>query len=421
MKPKVCRFCKTTFIPNSSKAVYCSKECKQMHIREKRYRKKWDAGLVKQGVHPDKLLEFLSTEQTCPVCGTRYYPHHGEQRCCNYRCGNTLIKRELSAKIRPVLTLRKCEACGKEYMPNRCTQRFCSKKCNDKFSMKRLHAYKRHAHIPLAKQRRACKVCGIEFTPVRANQKCCSIECSAKNLRMLELSRQKGTGGNKGSGRARGSTQGAGAIQTKCEYCGKEFTAFNVRTKFCSDECRYKRDQHKREEQFKRKYLAKECLECGKSFQPRYKDQVCCSEACQKLRRYKWAKGKAHYPTNGTKNSKGEALQSRNKLIAHVTGKNNAVVTYDKLLHLQPDDFRKALADMTAEERKKFITWGKTKYQIKMGAQQSMITQNKTYSPRGFRDKIIDAINGGYLGCFTGGNTKMREERIKKEQEKDSE
>lgn len=337
------------------------------------------------------------------------------------RWGNVLVKREISAKIRPALTPRRCEVCGKEYTPNRCTQRFCSIDCSNRFHIKRLKAYKGHNHVPMSQQRRICKVCGVEFTPTTGGQKCCSVECSAKNLRLLELARQKGTGGNKGSGRARGSDFGVGAIEKKCEYCGVIFTAFNVRTKFCSDECRYKKDQHEREERYKKAHPVRTCLECGKIFQPTHKDQVCCSQSCRELRQRKWSMGKNHYPTNGVKISEKTSEIVRAKLMEEVAEKNDSVFSYDKLLHMKPNDFRKALDGMNEEERKKFIAWCKNKYQIRIGSKTAFMGDKNNCSNQGFRAKIIDAINGGYLGYFASGSMKSREDRIRKEMAEDAE
>lgn len=364
MTVRTCVICGMKFMTESVKARFCSVECKQLNVRVERYRKKYESGKGVASVPPEKLLDFLSTCQTCPVCRRRFYPRTADQRCCNWRCSNVLTKREKRAAERPPLTRRKCDACGKEFQPDRNTMRFCSQACRDASSLKRLHALKKDPkRIPLNQQRRICKQCGQEFTPSTSNQKCCSVECSAKNLHMLELNRQNGREG-RGGGRSRG-VYGNGTFEKKCEECGRFFVTSTSHTKFCSDECRYKRDQRVRERKFKENNPMRECAECGKWFQPTIRGQVTCSVECRKLRRKKFMDS---LPNRKHEESKLAVQRARDLLMAEKAAMLMASDSiYDKMLQMSPDELREAYEKLNATERKEFERYYVREHSLQTG------------------------------------------------------
>lgn len=396
----------------SVKARFCSVECKQLNVRVERYRKKYESGKGVASVPPEKLLDFLSTCLTCPVCGRQFYPRTADQRCCNWRCGNVLTKREKRAAERPPLTRRKCDACGKEFQPDRNTMRFCSQACRDASSLKRLHALKKDPkRIPLNQQRRICKQCGQEFTPSTSNQKCCSVECSAKNLHMLELNRQNGREG-RGGGRSRG-IEGNGTFERRCEECGRSFVTSTSRTKFCSDECRYKRDQRVRERKFNENNPMRECAECGKWFQPTIRGQVTCSVECRKRRRKKFMDS---LPDRKRGESKLAAQRARDLLMAEKAAMMMASDSaYKNMLQMSPDELREAYGKLKESEKKEFERYYNKEHGIQKGRSIVSNIRKRKIGEKSEWQKKVEAMRQGR--AYTPESTKEylkkhREERV---------
>ncbi len=77
----------------------------------------------------------------------------------------------------------------------------------------------------------------------------------------------------------------------KCEICGKEFTTYTRKAKYCSDECR-KVAKSRYNVEANRKKVAKTrerlgtriCLICGKEFEPRNCTMVTCNPSCTRER-----------------------------------------------------------------------------------------------------------------------------------------
>lgn len=75
-----------------------------------------------------------------------------------------------------------------------------------------------------------------------------------------------------------------------CPQCGKEFTTTDYRIKYCSKECHDKKQrQQVKEWKIKHKYThalpRRNCIICGKEFQPRNRAQLSCySTACREAR-----------------------------------------------------------------------------------------------------------------------------------------
>lgn len=390
---RTCAICGITFETESAKARFCSDECKNLNVRVERYRKKYEAGHGVASVPPEKYLDYLSEKQTCPVCGVQFYPRTVDQRCCNWKCGNILIKREKRASERPPLTPRKCDTCGKEFQPDRNTMRFCCQACRDASSLKRLQAFKKAPKgIPLNQQRRVCKQCGKEFTPTTSNQKCCSVECSAKNLHMLELKRQTGKEG-RGAARPRG-VEGIGTFEKRCEECGKLFVTSTNHAKFCSDECRYKRDQFAREREFQKNNPKRECAECGKRFQPTIKGQVTCSVECREKRNRKRL-------TNLQKCKRGESKiaveRARDLLMAEKAAMMmTSDSVYDKMMKMSPDELREAYGKLSATQQKEFERYYYKEYRLQKGS--SIVQRMKQQRMRGDTSewhKRIEAMKAG--------------------------
>lgn len=163
----------------------------------------------------------------------------------------------------------------------------------------------------------SCEVCGTEFETIRRAKYC--PDCRLKAYRANNTQKQ----------RERRTEQSKNYIPIieKCVYCGKEFKRLHPSQKYCSDECRKKRNaewvMNKAREgktricpvcnnelpKFKGKYcsdkcrqwsgnvsrgicqdhglLTKQCVICGKEFQTFKSRKITCSDECSKIRHNK--------------------------------------------------------------------------------------------------------------------------------------
>lgn len=111
-----------------------------------------------------------------------------------------------------------------------------------------------------------CECCGREFEPKQMRSKYCSDQCRAKGWYKKHR----------------------GGVTKTCKWCGKTFYAERRQQKYCSAECRYqatydntKSKMVKKPNQKRKKpdYSPKMCPYCGKEFIPKHGSQkYCCPE-----------------------------------------------------------------------------------------------------------------------------------------------
>lgn len=111
--------------------------------------------------------------------------------------------------------------------------------------------------------KRKCVVCGQEYVPRTGNQKYCSYDCKYK--RDLEKIREKRT---KRTVRI--------YPEKVCPTCGKKFTPKTSQQKYCSQHCRFENNKTKP----KRKQYKKRCPVCNEIFYTNMKKQKTCSVRC---------------------------------------------------------------------------------------------------------------------------------------------
>jgi hypothetical protein len=225
---------------------------------------------------------------------------------------------------------------------------------------------------------------------------------------MLELKRQIGKEG-RGGARPRG-VEGIGTFEKRCEECGKLFVTSTKRTKFCSDECRYKRDQFARERKFQKNNPKRECAECGKWFQPTIKGQVTCSVECREKRNRKRL-------TNQQKHMRGESKiaveRARDLLMAEkaaMTMTSGSV--YDKMLQMSHDELMVAYDRLSATEKREYLSFYRRTYGIAAGNKIVRSFRKYRNKPSEFGNMVNAMLQG------KGYSSKSTKEYMKKHREK---
>lgn len=72
---KVCPYCGRTYVPNSNRQIYCSRDC----WSKARQAQKKEAREVERGDH-------YYRQRDCVICGERYWPTHSRQKVCSEDC-----------------------------------------------------------------------------------------------------------------------------------------------------------------------------------------------------------------------------------------------------------------------------------------------------------------------------------------------
>lgn len=156
-------------------------------------------------------------EKICEICGSKFIPTSGRQKCCNkpitrncivcgkpyestcsqypvLTCGSEECK--INAKFNHVnnsLSLVKCKNCGEVFKPTSLRQIYCKKE-----------------------KSKRCSICGKEFKYICGDNvpETCSSECQAK---LIQKSR----------------AESASLLVKKCKWCGKEFVPKSHRDVYC--------------------------------------------------------------------------------------------------------------------------------------------------------------------------------------------
>lgn len=365
MKVSTCEFCGQEFEWRGGKQRFCSQACKIMWHKENKFKqlkvlaenrtqdgRKWDAVVT-----PGQALEYVLSEQTCPVCGQKFIPRRVTQRTCGKGCSQTYYAMRDRAKKRPHLDkMVKCAECGKEFKAVRSDSKFCSKACRKKSTVRNLnqwhedHKYGQGRHIQTTTF--VCKVCGKSFTPKNMNQKCCSVECSAEHYRQFKETQNKGE-------------RKVGKYKKRCKWCGKEFYGRTDREQYCSHECAYSYNQRKLEMRYRDLYPIRKCVECGKEFQPKRKDQVRCSHECVMIAREKFANGV--WKANGNINIRVQ--KKRDALIEKVENREDREMSqYDQMMRMSPDELREAYDRLSATQKKEFERYYYREHRLQKGS-----------------------------------------------------
>lgn len=130
-----------------------------------------------------------------------------------------------------------------------------------------------------------CVICGKEFQSNRPYQKTCSIECREENQRRQNRKSKQQRCIKKGKPQVT-----IGTI-LKCPVCGEEFIKEYKNQVCCSPECQklrnhdkrnadklWRREQEKKQGKTPKAY---ECHNCGKQFTPNYAKEKFCSDKCR--------------------------------------------------------------------------------------------------------------------------------------------
>lgn len=108
---KTCRWCGKTFIATHGNQKYCSPECRQQYVEDK------------------KLGEKQSSEKTCPVCGTVFTVNSSSHKYCSERCQ----RKAAYAKKKGIALSRAgekiCPVCKTPFITTNAHKIFCSKRC----------------------------------------------------------------------------------------------------------------------------------------------------------------------------------------------------------------------------------------------------------------------------------------------------
>lgn len=151
-------------------------------------------------------------------------------------------------RIAHPITERNCNTCGKLYTPVHMNQVFCSHDCRKPHYIK-----KTFKSVKLI-----CRNCLSEFMG-KVGQLYCSDECSHHYNQNRVYLRER--------------------VLKTCLKCGKEFTPWHNRAKFCSATCRIGSS--------KMRVVVKKCAFCGRDFETKFPGKKYCSQTCFTARKHK--------------------------------------------------------------------------------------------------------------------------------------
>jgi len=151
VSPKVCMQCGRSFVPRTSKHLYCTRKCRNGKLRDDGCT--WD----KNGI--------------CKVCGKPFTRKRSNHLCCSRECVEKVGRRKPPPRL--------CERCGKEFVPaldsrlvngERKKTRFCSKRCVhralwntvDESKEWRGVEWDRIAEAARRRDMHRCRICGTE-------------------------------------------------------------------------------------------------------------------------------------------------------------------------------------------------------------------------------------------------------------------
>lgn len=154
----------------------------------------------------------------------------------------------------------KCPECGNEFVPKHEAQRLCSLACVRHAGTK---AYVKRHRI---RHECICRHCGQAFTPKATDRTTyCSRECAFAERRKISAEREVNEV----------------CCVAYCRICGK---ATLGRNRYCSNECRRKKESQRARQLAESRHHAEptRCAWCGETFTPQYGDKkrVYCSKGC---------------------------------------------------------------------------------------------------------------------------------------------
>ena len=191
---------------------------------------------------------------------------------------------------------------------------------------------------------------------------------------------------------------------TKLCKCGKEFVTYNDKQKFCSKECLNQFDRH---------YYCRLKRRNGEDF-----------SYGVDIKQHEMLKQKIVLPVRpeskriDTCKISDECLFSTEPLggatveemMLLVAKKNeNFDLAFDRMLKLPYDKLRIEFEKLSNSDKKAYLAFCKSKYQIKASRMIVSRTQNNDSGNKNFRQRVMDAVKGGYLGYFSSSTISKRE------------
>jgi hypothetical protein len=163
----------------------------------------------------------------CIVCGIGFETPQSKAKYCSRKCS-------ISGRKPIRLYDRTCSHCGKEFHPKIGGNKglYCSRECA--FAAKAVRSQEKKAHEARAKEQaliKVCRVCGITYTANNIASKICSDECKKDEARQYYEDTKEVQ-----LQRMRDNYIPVPHATKVCEVCGKLFSGHS-RNKMCSIKC----------------------------------------------------------------------------------------------------------------------------------------------------------------------------------------
>jgi len=182
---KICPQCKTIFVPEARSQKYCGDQCRSDHYNLVKastaivktcplckvpYKSRQEHRLICQVLLNQIALKkqqhkVTDNGLTCPGCGKKFIPTHGNQKFCNNKCNIEYYER---LNTPTDVKIKKCVQCNMIFKSADPLQFFCSDACHDK-----------HLKIApsLANKTKICPNCKKSFETSNTKIKFCSLQC----------------------------------------------------------------------------------------------------------------------------------------------------------------------------------------------------------------------------------------------------
>lgn len=210
-----CAFCGGAIPPERGhKTLYCSDICRAKSKREQR------EAMREAAKKPMKRI--------CPECGEMFHASSGGKIFCSDKCRAARRKRIIDGMGDS--GERYCQHCGSLMNGAHRAALYCSKECRDEAKRERAREYeacKRRGEEP-PKVMQVCRTCGAEFEvrPGIARLYCSPI---CRNRAQNESTRPDAW--------KKEAAERKMLLDRPCEWCGKMFTPFSRKNRFCSKAC----------------------------------------------------------------------------------------------------------------------------------------------------------------------------------------
>lgn len=166
----------------------------------------------------------MLVNKNCKICGKTFYGFHTKKYCSD-KCileGHKIS--DLKWKKHQIIKKRYCIECNNILPKN--ANKFCTKECNIKFN-------KNIKKKKITNKR--CKICGNFFMPKNIkNIYCKSEKCQEKIIYLMKK--------RENIRRLQKRNKLRKNIFIECKECGEKFNPKNLHYKYCSKECRKKRE-----------------------------------------------------------------------------------------------------------------------------------------------------------------------------------